>query len=113
MGKGETMDCYECKKQIKEFLNDSMNSKKCIEFVNHVRGCSECMEELSIEYLVNEGLKRLDTATSFNLDHELNEKINKSYSKAKFQKNFTVIAAIVIFILAFLFGLFLSTLFAY
>ena len=70
-------------------------------------------EELSIEFLVSEGLKRLDTATSFDLDSELNDKINKTYMNAKFYKNFIVISGIVIVVLAFLLGLFLSTLFAY
>ena len=107
------MNCYECKKRIKDFLNDSMNSKTCIEFIEHVKSCSECMEELSIEFLVNEGLKRLDTATSFDLERELDDKINQTYSKARFYKNFAFISSFAIFIVAFLLGLFLSTLFSY
>jgi hypothetical protein len=107
------MNCYECKKKIKDFLDDSLNSKNTIEFVNHVRSCKECMEELSIEYLVSEGLKRLDTATSFNLDNELNDKLNEALAKAKFNRYFAAICGIVIFIVAFLLGLLLSTLFTY
>ncbi len=107
------MECYECKKRIKEFLNDSMKSKTCVEFIDHVRSCDECYEELSIEFLVNEGLKRLDNATSFDLESELKNKINKSYSKARFYKTFIVICSITIAIVAFLLGLFLSTLFGY
>ena len=107
------MNCYECKKRIKDFLNDSLNSKNCIAFVEHVKSCNECMEELSIEFLVNEGLKRLDTATSFDLERELNEKINQAYSKAKFYKHFALISSIVVFATAFILGVFLSTLFSY
>ena len=107
------MNCYECKKRIKDFLNDSLNSKTCIEFIDHVRSCKDCMEELSIEFLVNEGLKRLDTATSFDLERELNDKINQSYHKARCYKNFAFICSIVVFLAAFLLGLFLSTLFSY
>lgn len=107
------MNCYECKKKIKDFLDDSLNSKNTIEFVNHVRSCKECMEELSIEYLVSEGLKRLDTATSFNLDNELSDKLNEALAKAKFNRYFAAICGIVIFIVAFLLGLLLSTLFTY
>ena len=107
------MDCKDCKKRIKDFLNDSLNSKANIEFVEHVKSCPECMEELSIEYLVNEGLKRLDSATSFDLESELNEKINKAYKKAKFYKNFTFICILSVVTVAFLLGLFLSTLFVF
>ena len=107
------MNCYECKKKIKDFLDDSLNSKTTIEFVNHVKGCKDCMEELSIEFLVNEGLKRLDTATSFDLDRELNEKIDQAYAKARFNRHFAVIISIVMFGVAFSLGLILSTLFKY
>jgi len=113
MDKGDLMDCPECKKRIKDFLNDSLNTKNCVEFVEHVKGCNECMEELSIEFLVTEGLKRLDNATSFDLESELNEKIEKSYNKAKFYKKFMVLSLIAVTISAFLLGLLLSTFFAY
>lgn len=107
------MDCAECKKKIKEFLAGSLNNKATIEFVEHVRSCDECMEELSIEYIVTEGVKRLDTVTSFDLNKELDDKLNESLSKAKFYKYFAVGIAIVVVIVAFLLGLFLSTLFSY
>jgi hypothetical protein len=107
------MTCNECKKYIKDFLDDSLNYRHTVDFIEHVRSCEDCMEELSIEYLVSEGLKRLDTATSFDLDTELHDKIDKSYNKAKFYKNFLFIIGSLIVIFAFLFGFFLSTLFAY
>lgn len=107
------MNCIECKKRIKEFLDDSLNAKKSIEFIDHVRHCDECMEELSIEFLVTEGLKRLDTATSFDLESELDDKLNKAYAKAGFYKNFLFISGVIIAILAFLLGVFLSTMFGY
>ena len=113
MGLGKIMTCNECKKHIKDFLDDSLNYRHTVDFIEHVRSCEDCMEELSIEYLVSEGLKRLDTATSFDLDTELHDKIDKSYNKAKFYKNFLFIIGSLIVIFAFLFGFFLSTLFAY
>ena len=96
------MDCLECKKRIKEFLNNSMKAKTTVEFIEHVKVCDECMEELSIEFLVKEGLNRLDTATSFDLDKELNDKINKSYSKAKFYSRFMFLCIFAITVIAFL-----------
>lgn len=107
------MNCAQCKKCIKDFLNDSLNSKQTIEFLDHVNSCDDCMEELSVEFLVTEGLKRLDSATSFNLENELDEKIKNAYKKAKFYKQFSIVSVIVTVIIAFLLGLFLSTLFSY
>lgn len=107
------MDCNECKKNIKDFLSDSLNNKSTIEFIEHVKACDECMEELSIEFLVSEGVKRLDSATSFDLNKELDDKIKESMYKAQFYKRFSIGAVIVTVVAAFLLGLFLSTLFAY
>lgn len=107
------MNCIECKKLIKDFINDSLDNKTTLEFVEHVKSCPECMEELSIDFLVSEGLKRLDNVTSFNLQEELEEKIESSTSKAKFQIQFVVVAVVVTVIAAFLLGVFLSTMFIY
>lgn len=107
------MDCIECKKLIKGFLSDSLTQKQTVEFVEHVKSCAECMEELSIEFLVTEGVKRLDTATSFDLTRELEEKISASYNKAKLYKKLTVISIIATIVLAFSLGLVLSVLFSY
>ncbi len=107
------MTCNDCKKNIKGFLNDSLNSKTTIEFIEHVKSCDECMEELSIEFLISEGVKRLDSATSFDLTKELDDKIADSLYKAKFYRYFTVVSVISTVIIAFLLGLFLSTLLSY
>ena len=89
------MTCNECKKKIKDFLNDSLDNKSVIEFVNHVKACPDCMEELSIDFLVAEGLKRLDNVTSFNLQKELEDKLENSLSKAKFERQFIVVIFVV------------------
>ena len=107
------MNCSECRKKIKGFLSGSLNNKNTIEFIEHVKSCDECMEELSIEYIVTEGVKRLDSMTSFDLDKELEDKINDSYAKAKYSKYYYWVSGIVIVVVAFLLGLFLSTLFSY
>lgn len=107
------MNCIECKRKIKDFLNDSLNTKQTIEFVEHVKNCDECMDELSVDFLVDEGLKRLDTATSFNLDKELYEKLDKATSKAKFERRFTIVSIMVTIIGSFFLGLILSTFFSY
>lgn len=108
-----TMNCIECKKKIKDFLNDSLNTRQTVDFVNHVNECPECMEELSVDFLVNEGLKRLDSATSFNLEEELKEKLEKSLKNARFSHRFSIIAVILTIVLSFLLGVFLSSFFAY
>ena len=64
------MDCNEAQRCIHLFLKDELEGKEK-EFVRHVRSCSECMEELSIEYLLFEGIDRLENADKIDLQKEL------------------------------------------
>lgn len=65
------MDCKETEKEIPSFLLDELDGSKLEEFVEHIEGCPECMEELSIQFLVAEGLERLEGGSNFNLQKEL------------------------------------------
>ena len=65
------MDCKETEKKIQSFLQDELDGSKLEEFVEHIESCPECMEELSIQFLVAEGLERLEGGSNFNLQKEL------------------------------------------
>ena len=42
------MDCKEEEKMIPVFLQDELDIKALKQFIEHIDGCPECMEELSI-----------------------------------------------------------------
>ncbi len=65
------MNCKETEKKIPSFLHDELDGSKLEEFVDHVESCPECKEELSIQFLVAEGLERLEKGNNFNLQEEL------------------------------------------
>lgn len=65
------MNCKEAEKKIPSFLQDDLDGSKLEEFVEHVENCPECKEELSIQFLVTEGLERLEEGNNFNLQEEL------------------------------------------
>lgn len=65
------MNCKEAEKKIPSFLRDDLDGSKLEEFVEHIENCSECKEELSIQFLVVEGLERLEEGNNFNLQEEL------------------------------------------
>lgn len=68
---GRTMNCKDTEKKIPYFLQDELDGSKLEEFVEHVETCPECKEELSIQFLVAEGLERLESGNNFNLQDEL------------------------------------------
>lgn len=75
------MTCKEAQKQIPFFLQDKLDEEELAEFVEHVKQCDDCEEELAIQYLTVEGLARLEEGASFSLDDELHHKIQQADKK--------------------------------
>ena len=69
------MNCKETEKKIPYFLQEELDGSKLEEFIEHVEACPECKEELSIQFLVAEGLERLEEGNNFNLQKELVTKL--------------------------------------
>ena len=77
------MNCKETEKMIPLFLQDALEGKKLEEFVEHIEQCPECKEELSIQFLVAEGMERLEEGNNFNLQSALSEKLSNANSRIK------------------------------
>lgn len=72
------MNCKEAEKKIPFFLNDELDGRGLAEFVEHIEGCPECMEELSIQFLVSEGMEQLEQGNNFNLQEALTLKLGNA-----------------------------------
>jgi hypothetical protein len=52
------MQCKDCKKQIDDFIYDKIKySDDLKDFLEHVKSCDECMEELELYYTIHRGLE--------------------------------------------------------
>ena len=49
----------------------------------HVAECEECQEELAIQYLVTEGMRRLEKESSFDLQKQLEKKMEGARKKIR------------------------------
>ena len=65
------MTCKEADKLIPLFLDDDLDNRELSEFLSHVETCPGCKEELTIQFLVKVGMKRLEDGNTFNLRNEL------------------------------------------
>lgn len=65
------LDCKDYEKLIPDFLADKLDSETTEKFIAHIEGCQECMEELSIQFLITEGMNRLEQGSTFELTKEL------------------------------------------
>ena len=81
------MNCKEAEKMIPAFLVKQLNNRELDQFLLHVEECPECMEELTIQYLVMIGTSLIEEGKSFNLRRALNQLLLeawKSVQKWKF-----------------------------
>ena len=67
------MECKEFAGLIHDFLHDGLDENKLSEFLTHVDECENCRDELRIQYLIYEGLERLETGATFDVDRDLSE----------------------------------------
>lgn len=108
------MTCKEAEKMIPSFLADELDTDDLREFMEHMDKCKECKEELSIQFLVLEGMSRLETGNVFDLQNELKYRMEGAEHSLRLRESMqwilyitqglTVIAAItLIALLAVLF----------
>ena len=98
----DKMQCSECEKKINDFIDKKLDYKDTLSLLKHVKNCERCKEELSIAFLVVNGLRKLDSAEAFDLQSELSEHMQSSADWAYGRKRmyqelmlFAVFAAIV------------------
>ncbi len=65
------LDCKDYEKLIPDFLADKLDSVTAEKFIAHIEQCQECMEEVSIQFLITEGMNRLEQGNTFELSKEL------------------------------------------
>lgn len=76
------MNCKEVEKNIPRFIHKECTAKEEIVLLEHILQCPECKEELSIQFLLTEGINRLENGESFDLNKEL-DKLLKEQTNTK------------------------------
>lgn len=71
------MNCKEFEKKIPDFIANRLEYKELKAFISHVEECEECKEELTIQFLVAEGMVRLVEGDAFDLKKELDIRMEK------------------------------------
>ena len=77
------MTCRECEKQIPDFIGRKMDYFKMKRFTEHVETCGNCREELTIQFLIQEGMARLEEGDVFDLQSELEERMEEAHRRIR------------------------------
>ena len=83
------MDCKEFEKDIPSFINRKMDYLTLKDFYAHMQSCGDCREELTIHFLVSDGLQRLEAGEAFDLQKEWNVRMEEA--KRKLSRNAAVL----------------------
>lgn len=95
------VDCKNFANLIPDFLTDSLDNSELSDFLAHLDTCPDCQEELSTQYLLYEGMSRLETGGPFDLEKELEEAEKAARKRlAMRQRLFSTAAALEIVTLA-------------
>ena len=77
------MECREAERLIPAFLNDELDNWELDAFLDHIKHCKDCEEELTIQLLVKVGLERLEDASTFHLGNELERQLAAGEEKLR------------------------------
>ncbi|NLL77932.1 MAG: zf-HC2 domain-containing protein [Clostridiales bacterium] len=80
------MDCKEINKMIPAFLNKELSGRELDDFMEHISKCPECKEELSIQFLVLEGMVSLQDGNTFDLRKRLDKQLDEARRKIRIRK---------------------------
>ncbi len=86
------MDCKEAQKMIPAFLSGELKHRELKQFLAHIEECSECMEELTIQYLVMTGARLLEEGKSVDLGKELERLTMAAHSRIRKRDILTVLS---------------------
>jgi len=105
------MECKDFKRLIPLFLEDRLDYPDLKQFIEHMHFCGECREELVIQFLVTEGIQRLEDGSAFDLQKELKTRLEEAERRLRVHSMFMrfglileivavcILAAVVIWIL--------------
>lgn len=75
------MNCRSYEKKIPDFIHKKMNYLQIKDFLGHTGKCESCKEELVIQFLIEEGMASLEDGDTFDLQAELNDRLEEARKK--------------------------------
>ena len=76
-------DCKEYEKLIPDFVDGKLEYFTLKRFCAHIKSCPDCKEELTIKFLISEGLQRLEEGDAFDLNRELDRRMAEAEKKIR------------------------------
>ena len=109
------MNCQNAQSMVLNFINNKLDKEETKEFIEHIRDCKDCWEELEIYYVMLIGLKQLDEGEELVTDfkEKLQSEVDNRYNaiaRGQRRKNMvkitsvTISVAVTVWLLMYLFS---------
>lgn len=105
------MNCQEAQSNVLNYINHKLDNEEITEFIEHMRECEDCRDELEIYYITMIGMQQLDEGELLTADFQkaLKEEMNEQYRQCQKEKERThslrvLLAAFLISVLMWLVG---------
>ena len=105
------ISCKIIEKRIQQYLNNELSPYEMQVFLDHIKECPDCKEELTIRYMISEGLMKAEQNNEYDLLHGLEDKMASSYKKIRnydigvFLVSFMILATLGFVVLAIIFAI--------
>ena len=90
------MDCKEAKNRVNGYIEGTLTNKECTEFIEHVRSCPDCYDELETYFIIGYALDYLDSKDGIERSFDMHKLIEeylrrceRRISGSKLMKNLT------------------------
>lgn len=89
------MNCKDAEKMIPGFLVKKLNRNQLSQFLEHVENCPDCMEELTIQYLVMTGTSLIEDGKSFDLKEALHKLLQEAHTQVNRGRIMTILSYVL------------------
>lgn len=88
------MVCREAEQLVEPYINNELSGRKLEAFMEHIKSCSACYEELEINFTLYAAIWELDNNpnASYNIKSMFLEKLNHTDRRLKKLKNFRIVS---------------------
>lgn len=82
------MDCKTAQRMVSSYIKRELKDRELEEFLDHIRDCKECHEELEIYFTIHFALRKLDEEkdVSFNIQQMLRDDLRLSERRVRRRK---------------------------
>lgn len=94
-GEKVEIDCKGFEKLIPGFIAGDLDYPTLKSFSEHLERCTGCREELEIQFLVTEGMQRLEEGNAFDLQSELAQRLEEVRKKLRFHSTFLYLGTVM------------------